>query len=99
MEFLSVISKGTTQDKLSWAFTFYDLDNDGTISMEEMLRVTDAVHELMGDGASGSQEAKDHVSRIFNKMNTNCDGKISLDEFVAYCTNVPEVRESMSVLP
>jgi len=39
MEFLSVISKGTTQDKLSWAFTFYDVDNDGVISKEEMLKV------------------------------------------------------------
>ena len=39
MEFLSVISKGTTMDKLSWAFTFYDVDNDGYISKEEMLKV------------------------------------------------------------
>ena len=39
MEFLSVISKGTTHDKLSWAFTFYDVDNDGVISKEEMLKV------------------------------------------------------------
>ena len=39
MEFLSVISKGTTMDKLSWAFTFYDVDNDGVITKEEMLKV------------------------------------------------------------
>ena len=26
MEFLSVITKGTSQDKLLWAFTFYDQD-------------------------------------------------------------------------
>ena len=39
MEFLSVISKGTTHDKLSWAFTFYDVDDDGVISQDEMQRV------------------------------------------------------------
>ena len=38
MEFLSVISKGQTQDKLLWAFAFYDLDNDGVISREEMIK-------------------------------------------------------------
>jgi len=43
MEFLSVISKGTTMDKLSWAFTFYDVDNDGVISKEEMLKVVTIV--------------------------------------------------------
>ena len=39
MEFLSVISKGTERDKLMWTFTFYDVDHDGVISKEEMLKV------------------------------------------------------------
>ena len=39
MEFLSVISKGTIKDKLMWTFTFYDVDHDGVISREEMLKV------------------------------------------------------------
>ena len=40
MEFLSVISKGTVRDKLMWTFTFYDVDHDGVISKEEMLKVS-----------------------------------------------------------
>ena len=39
MEFLSVISKGSTLEKLSWAFRFYDVDHDGVISTDEMFRV------------------------------------------------------------
>ena len=39
MEFLSVISKGTIKDKLMWTFTFYDVDHDGVISRDEMLKV------------------------------------------------------------
>jgi len=39
MTFLSMITKGSTFDKLSWAFTFYDVDNDGLISIDEMLKV------------------------------------------------------------
>jgi len=34
-----MITKGSTFDKLSWAFTFYDVDNDGLISIDEMLKV------------------------------------------------------------
>ena len=40
MEFLSVISKGTVRDKLWWTFNFYDVDHDGVISKEEMLKVS-----------------------------------------------------------
>ena len=40
MEFLSVITKGTTEDKLQWAFTFYDVNHDGVISREELIKVS-----------------------------------------------------------
>jgi len=39
MEFLSVISKGSTHEKLSWAFMFYDVNEDGVISKDEMQKV------------------------------------------------------------
>ena len=54
MEFLSVISKGTTEDKLLWAFTFYDVNHDGVISKEEMIKVRTRIRVLSmrhkGDG-------------------------------------------------
>ena len=39
MEFLSVITKGSNHDKLLWAFTFYDVNQDGFISKDEMIKV------------------------------------------------------------
>ena len=39
MEFLSVISKGSTEEKILWSFHFYDADRDGCISREEMVKV------------------------------------------------------------
>lgn len=103
MEFLSVISKGSAHDKLLWAFTFYDLDKDGYISREEMLKVTDAIHELMGDGAGGAgttpESTKAHVNNVFDLMDTNCDGKVTMEEFVHYCNTHRNVRESIAFLP
>lgn len=102
MEFLSVISKGSAQDKLLWAFTFYDLDKDGVISREEMLKVSDAIHELMGDGASsanGYEHVKIHVNKVFDMMDANSDGKVTMEEFVHYCNSHQEVRESINFLP
>ena len=40
MEFLSVISKGSTEEKILWSFHFYDVDRNGCISREEMMKVT-----------------------------------------------------------
>jgi Ca2+-binding EF-hand superfamily protein len=40
MEFLSVISKGTEEEKMMWSFQFYDVNQDGTISRDEMLKVS-----------------------------------------------------------
>jgi len=100
MEFLSVISKGTTHDKMLWAFTFYDLDRDGVISKEEMIKVTDAIHELMGDGAlPKNRKALEHVERIFDNMDTNQDGQVTMEEFIIYCNTNQACRESLAVLP
>jgi len=98
MEFISVINKGTNQDKLLWAFTFYDQDRDGVICKEEMCKVTEAIHELMGSDSSHQANAA-HVNKIFERMDTNCDEKVTLDEFIYYCNNHQNVRESMSYLP
>ena len=39
MEFLSVICKGSEEEKILWSFHFYDADKDGCISREEMIKV------------------------------------------------------------
>ena len=99
MEFLSVITKGSNQDKLLWAFTFYDQDKDGVICKEEMCKVTDAIHELMGVNETNKHTNVAHVNKVFDSMDTNSDGKITLEEFVNYCNTHRSVRESMSYLP
>ena len=49
---LSTLLRGTTQEKLQWTFTLYDLNKDGYITKQEVLNVMVAVHELMGVTAS-----------------------------------------------
>lgn len=99
MEFLSVISKGTIKDKLMWTFTFYDVDHDGVISRDEMLKVMDAIHELMGGtGQVGGNAARQHVNKVFETMDLNQDGTISMDEFMTYCTSHQDVTQALTTL-
>ncbi|XP_054031026.1 calsenilin isoform X4 [Dryobates pubescens] len=45
---LSVLLRGTVQQKLRWTFDLYDLNKDGCITKEEMLEMMKSIYSLMG---------------------------------------------------
>merc|ERR1739836_369830 len=74
--------KGSIKDKLSWAFKVYDKDMSGTITATEMLEVIGTVITMEG---LNETEAAARVEYIFNLLDTNRDGEISLEEFLQGC--------------
>ena len=40
MDFLSTLTKGSEQEKILWSFQFYDVNRDGIISRDEMIKVS-----------------------------------------------------------
>ncbi|XP_053693208.1 Kv channel-interacting protein 4-like [Sabethes cyaneus] len=97
---LSILLRGTVDEKLQWTFSLYDINGDGCITKEEMKEIVTAIYELMGkvpEGCEEEQAIKDKVERLFEKMDRNCDGKITLDEFIECCTNDESIRRSIAV--
>ncbi|GAU94193.1 hypothetical protein RvY_06015 [Ramazzottius varieornatus] len=97
---MSVISRGTFEEKITWVFNLYDINGDGYISPEEMLAIVTSIYEMLGRRAEPPIEedtAQQHADRIFHKMDLNQDGLISFAEFQEVCKNDHEICKSMDI--
>ncbi|XP_050430665.1 calaxin-like [Adelges cooleyi] len=78
---LSVLLKGTQEERIKYTFTIYDLNNDGYISREEifnLLRNCLVKHPQDEDPDEGVRELVDIVLR---KMDHDNDSKLSFEDF------------------
>ncbi|XP_023339688.1 Kv channel-interacting protein 4 isoform X2 [Eurytemora carolleeae] len=85
---LSLLYHGTEEEKIEWTFKLYDLNGDGLLQKDELLDVAIAVLELMGKSENSDSIPDGLVSKIgdiFEDMDVNSDGAVSLDEFTTYC--------------
>jgi len=65
---LSLIARGSLDDKLRWTFNLYDVDGDGVINKSEMMTIVSSIYSLMGRYTSPAISGctiRQHVDRIF----------------------------------
>lgn len=96
---ISITTKGTVEEKLTWSFSLYDFDNDGYVSRSEMLDIVRAIHRMHGKDTSNPSKDRDAAQRIvdqmFNKLDTNGDGKLSKEEFTRGFKNDPWIMRAL----
>ncbi|XP_045532880.1 Kv channel-interacting protein 4 [Pieris brassicae] len=97
---LSVLSRGTIEEKLQWTFSLYDINGDGYITKEEMTEIVTAIYDLMGkivEPMIDDDAIREKVERLFQKMDLNRDGVLTLDEFLDCCLRDEDIIRSMGV--
>ncbi|KAK8757048.1 hypothetical protein V5799_000248 [Amblyomma americanum] len=65
----------------------YDINGDGKIDRTEMVKIVQALYEMLGPGAATSDEdtPEERTGAVFSKMDTDGDGKLTLREFLDGC--------------
>lgn len=98
---LSLLSRGTKNEKLRWTFALYDINGDGCITRDEMSDIIIAVNQLMGKYANATmnqESVREKVDRIFQKMDCNKDGVVTLSEFLEVCQADADISMNMAAL-
>ncbi|XP_037388569.1 Kv channel-interacting protein 2 isoform X3 [Pygocentrus nattereri] len=97
---LSIILRGTINDRLNWAFNLYDLNKDGCITKEEMLDIMKSIYDMMGKYTYPCMQEdapREHVETFFQKMDRNNDGVVTIDEFIESCQKDENIMQSMQL--
>ena len=92
---LSVSTRGTTEQKVRWAFSIYDVNGDGFITKQGMFLIVNALYKTMGDNPEETEgipnwdelKPKERTLKVFRTFDSNGDGVLSLSEFIEGAMN------------
>lgn len=76
---LSMSMRGSADEKLTWAFNMYDVNKDGTITLEEMFETMRAVYAI--NGVTEPEQLK-NGKEAFEGLDEDGDGRLTVAEFI-----------------
>ena len=79
--------------------SMYDVDGSGWIDLAEMTKLVKSLHQLMNERNAQMLTREDPVDKartIFRKMDADCDGKVTRDEFVSTCLKDQKLIELLT---
>eukprot|EP00075_Anas_platyrhynchos_P005536 XP_012959288.1 guanylyl cyclase-activating protein 3 isoform X2 [Anas platyrhynchos] len=82
LEFIAAINlviRGKIDQKLKWYFKLYDADGNGCIDKKELLSIFTAIQAINGHT---NMSAEEFTNMIFQKIDVNNDGELTLEEFI-----------------
>ncbi|KAM3935437.1 guanylyl cyclase-activating protein 1 [Leptodactylus fuscus] len=77
---LSLVLKGKVEQKLRWYFKLYDVDGNGCIDRGELLNIIKAIRAI--NRCNDEMSAEEFTDMVFDKIDINGDGELSLEEFI-----------------
>eukprot|EP01136_Pigoraptor_vietnamica_P035783 Opistho-1_new@101485 len=92
---LNIFLKGTPQEKLELSFRMYDIDRNGYIDREELFEIMSNVYKLYYKD-DNRDYIRAMVNRIFQDLDVNDDGQLSMTEFKLATLKEPLVLDFLN---
>ncbi|KAL2089059.1 hypothetical protein ACEWY4_015958 [Coilia grayii] len=83
---LHLVLRGKLEDKLRWSFKVFDDDENGRLDRDELKKIIKLIYKMkqgkMTDEAGNLLTVDEICERLFDTIDKNSDGHISLEEFL-----------------
>ena len=90
-----ILADGKPEEVLAKIFRVFDVNDDGSISRKELENIIKDMH-----GVLKTEDSKTDIiaKAAFQEMDTNEDGKVTLDEFIQACMAQEEFSKMLTLL-
>jgi len=92
-----VLSEGSPEQVLRKIFRVFDVNSDGSISIKEMQRLVADLYGLMEHRDPHQASRELIAATAFREMDTNDDGQVTGDEFVAAVLAKEELSKKLTL--
>ncbi|XP_053305567.1 guanylyl cyclase-activating protein 2-like [Spea bombifrons] len=83
---LNLVLRGKLEHKLRWSFKIYDRDGNGSVDKRELREIVQSIYSVKKDWKRDPEtelmSPDDVCERIFQLVDENGDGQLSLEEFI-----------------
>ncbi|XP_034425771.1 guanylyl cyclase-activating protein 2-like [Hippoglossus hippoglossus] len=79
---LHLIFRGNLEDRLKWSFKMYDKDGNGKLDRQEVKRIIRIIYKIKVQTSDVTLSPSEICDRIFDLVDQNHDGQITLSEFM-----------------
>jgi len=92
---LSIMTRGSFEERIEFAFKVYDMDEDGELEREEMyLFLRDAIVVPKNEDDM-QEEINDLIEILFRQLDGTCDGVVDKSDFAAAVRQQPALLECL----
>jgi len=91
LQTLSILMRGTPEEKIRWMFYFYDLNRDGMVCREEVSSMIMGIYNLMGLSVNPPIDEdikRQHLEAVIEKLELEPGESLSYERFYQWFCEV-----------